>query len=166
MFVFKIVLVGDFATGKSSLIRRFVDNSFSENYISSIGVSISKKIIRSNENESNMMIWDIEGKTDHKPIFKQYLLGAKGFLIVADLTREKTIESIKEHIKLCEEVSSTLPICIALNKIDIANVSYDMEELKKLSNNIVAIFETSAKEGTVVEDMFIALNNRIIEVMK
>ena len=164
MFAFKIVLVGDFATGKSSLVRRFVENSFSEDYISSIGVSISRKTITTKEHDTNMMIWDIEGQTEYKPIFKQYLLGAKGFVIVADLTRKKTIENIKEHIKLCEEICSSLPICIALNKLDIASTSYNIQDLKKLSNNIIQVYETSAKEGTVVEDMFVALNNRIIEV--
>ena len=80
MFNYKIVLIGDFGTGKTSLIRRYVDNSFSEDYISSIGVSISKKNISmtfdNQEYDSNMMIWDIEGKTDFKPILSHYLSGA------------------------------------------------------------------------------------------
>ena len=165
MFTFKVVLIGDFATGKSSLIKRFVDNSFSEDYISSIGVSISKKIIQNNNNESNMMIWDIEGKTDYKPIFKQYLLGAKGFIIVADVSRKKTIDAIAEHIKLCEEIAPSLPLCIALNKIDIVSNTYDIKKLKELSPNIIEVYETSAKNGIVVEDMFLALNSKIVEVL-
>lgn len=163
MFSYKVVLVGDFGTGKTSLIRRYVDNSFSEDYISSIGVSISKKNISTSNNETTMMIWDIEGKTDLKPIFKQYLLGSKGFIIVADLSREKTIESIKEHIKLCEEISTELPIFIALNKADIKSVDYDETKLRNLSSSIVNIYTTSAKSGNSVEDLFIELNDSVIE---
>ena len=77
MFSYKIVLVGDFGTGKTSLIKRFVDNSFSEDYKSSIGVSISKKNLNQEIDgilyESTMMIWDIEGRTEFKPVFIHHL---------------------------------------------------------------------------------------------
>ena len=116
MFAYKIVMLGDFGVGKTSLIRRFVDNSFSEEYISSIGVSISKKLLQTDGINSTMMLWDTEGKTEFKQIFKQYLMGAKGFIIVADLTRPQTIESLKEHIDLCVSIVKDAPIYIALNK--------------------------------------------------
>lgn len=163
MFSYKVVLVGDFAVGKTSLVRRFIDKTFSEDYISSIGVSISRKQLETANNQSTMIIWDIEGRTDHKPILKPYLLGAKGFIIVGDLTREKTIESIAEHIKLFEEIAPTIPIFIALNKSDIKSVDYNNKKLKELSNNIVDIYETSAKSGDTVNTIFERLNKIIIE---
>ena len=113
-----------------------------------------------------MMIWDIEGKTDFKPIFKQYLLGSKGFVIVADLTREKTLASIEEHIGLCEKAAPNLPIIIALNKSDIRSVDYDIDKLKELSSSIIGIYETSAKSGETVNEIFSTLNNKIIERSK
>ena len=68
MFTYKIVLLGDFGTGKSSLIKRYIDNNFNEEYLSTIGVSILNKVIDTYVNNktytSNTMIWDIEGKTD------------------------------------------------------------------------------------------------------
>lgn len=163
MFAYKVVLVGDFGTGKSSLVRRYVDNTFSEDYISSIGVSISRKQLSTQVSNTTMMLWDIEGKTDFKPIFKQYLLGAKAFVVVADLTREKTLESIKEHIQLCEDTVPGLPICIALNKSDIKSVNYNPQELKALSSNIIKVYTTSAKSGDTVNEMFCALNEEVIE---
>jgi len=163
MFAYKVVLVGDFGTGKSSLVKRFVDNTFSEDYISSIGVSIARKQVSTQDTDSTMMLWDIEGKTDFKPIFKQYLLGAKAFIIVADLTREKTLESIKEHIQLCEDTVPNLPICIALNKVDIKSVNFDSDELLKHSPNIIKVYTTSAKSGDAVNEMFEALNKSVIE---
>lgn len=169
MFTYKVVLVGDFGTGKTSLIRRFVDNSFSEDYISTIGVSISKKEIISKDKKSTIMLWDIEGKTDFKPVFTHYLNGSKGFIIVADLTRKKTVDAISEHIEACEKTAPGMPICIALNKSDLSDLSdlisveVDYEEIKALSPNIVTIVKTSAKKSSGVDEIFECLNNTIVE---
>lgn len=160
MFRYKIVLVGNFGVGKTSLIKRFVDNSFSEKYLSTIGVSISKI----NIGDSTIMIWDIEGHTEFKPIFKQYLLGSKGFIIVADLLREETIDEIQNHIKLCHNVIQDAPICVALNKSDMPH-SFNEENLKtiqSLSPTIVDVIKTSAKNGDAVENIFTKLNEKII----
>jgi len=161
MFSYKIVLVGNFGVGKTSLIRRFVENSFSEDYLSTIGVSISKKTLQN----ATIMIWDIEGHTEYKPIFKQYLLGAKGFILVADLLRESTIQELQNHLTLCNEVIQGAPVCIALNKSDCPH-DFNEEQMKalfNLSENIVAIEKTSAKEGTQVESLFLQLNKTITE---
>lgn len=167
MITFKAVLVGDFGTGKTSLIRRYVDNSFSEDYISSIGVSISKKELsfldKEEEVKSTMMLWDIEGKTDFKPIFSHYLNGSKGFIIVADLTREKTIKSLFEHIELCESIEKKLPIYIALNKCDISKNNVNIEEIKAYSSNILNVIETSAKDSVGIEKLFENFNKDIVK---
>jgi len=163
MFAYKIVMVGDFGVGKTSLVRRFVDNSFSEDYISSIGVSISKKIMKSPTCDSTMMLWDTEGKTEFNQIFKQYLIGAKGYIIVADLTRPQTLNSIEEHLKLCLSVVKDAPIYIALNKSDLPHqTSYLEEEIKALSQNIIAVYKTSAQSGEVVNEIFEQINSTIV----
>jgi len=163
MFAYKIVMIGDFGVGKTSLVRRFVDNSFSEDYISSIGVSISKKLIQDPKGNSTMMLWDTEGKTEFNQIFKQYLIGAKGYIIVADLTRPQTLDSIKEHLKLCLNVVKDAPVCVALNKSDLAHQnSYSDEEIKALSPNIIAVYKTSAQSGDIVNEIFGQLNSTIV----
>ena len=156
MLAYKVVMVGDFGVGKTSLVKRFVENSFSEEYLSTIGVAISKKRL----NDSTLMLWDIEGHTEFKPIFKQYLLGAKGFVIVADINRQNTIDSIAKHIELCHNVVADAPICIALNKSDLHYNLPDesIEELKKLSPSILEIVKTSAKESQMVEELFHTLD--------
>ncbi len=161
MLAYKIVMVGDFGVGKTSLVKRFVDNSFSEEYLSTIGVSISKKIMQN----STLMLWDIEGRTEFKPVFKQYFLGAKGFIVVADITREDTIESIEEHIKLCHSIIKDAPVVIALNKSDM-QASFDqakLDALTTLSPSIVNILTTSAKSGEGVEEIFHSLDDFIVE---
>jgi len=163
MFAYKIVMVGDFGVGKTSLVRRFVDNSFSEEYLSSIGVSISKKTLTN----SMVMLWDIEGKTESKPIYESYLNGAKGFIVVADITRAATIEGISEHIELCMRKSPHAPIVVSLNKNDIQTDSvYDKDKIENLSPNIIMVVETSAKSGESVEDIFLNLDSKIVEQIK
>ena len=144
MFAYKVVVIGDFGVGKTSLIHRFVENSFSEEYLSTIGLSISRKqLVSTSGIKSTMMIWDTEGETQYKAIFKQYLIGAKAFIIVADLTRENTIKSIQNHIKLIENVAPNAPICIALNKSDLEQTpKFTPETLKSLSCNILSIYNT------------------------
>ena len=159
MFSYKIVLVGNFGVGKTSLIRRFVENSFSEEYLSTIGVSISKKTL----GNATIMIWDIEGHTEFKPIYKQYLLGAKGFIIVADLLREESMDAIESHIKLSHEVVKDAPVCIALNKSDMPHTLDDakLTSIKNLSPSVIKVLKTSAKSGDAVEELFLTLNEVI-----
>ena len=164
MFSYKIVLIGNFGAGKTSLIRQFVNNSFTEEYLSTIGVSISKKII----GNATIMIWDIEGHTEFKPIYKQYLLGAKGFIIVADLLRQESIDAIQNHISLAHQVIKDAPLCVALNKSDMPH-SITKEQLKSiasLSPAIIKVLKTSAKSGSAVEEIFLALDAKIKENMK
>ena len=161
MLAYKIVMVGDFGVGKTSLVKRFVDNSFSEEYLSTIGVSISKKHL----NESTLMLWDIEGHTEFKPIFKQYLLGAKGFIVVADITRQNTIENIAKHIQLCHDVVKGAPISVALNKSDIKHtISQEtLSSIKKISPLIINVLKTSAKNGDAVLDIFGSLDDFVVQ---
>ncbi|MBT8343686.1 MAG: GTP-binding protein [Sulfurovum sp.] len=164
MFAYKIVMVGDFGVGKTSLVKRFVDNSFSEEYLSSIGVSMSKKQFTSSSDvQSTMILWDIEGKTEYKPIFKQYLTGAKAFIIVVDLTRPATIDKIQEHIQLCLESSKDASIIIALNKCDLEiRLEQSLQELQDLSPNILSVYKTSAKTGNAVNEIFNSINENVI----
>ena len=94
----KICLVGDFSVGKTSLIRRFVENKFSDRYLSTVGVKISRKSIEVETAIAsqlvNLLIWDIEGQTKFQSIATSYLKGASGSIIVADITRPETLEHL------------------------------------------------------------------------
>jgi small GTP-binding protein len=169
----KICLVGDFAVGKTSLIRRFVDRQFSDQYLTTVGVKLSRKNIQVSsagepkQTNIELLIWDIEGQTQFKKIVPSYLQGAKGGIIVADVTRQETIEHIREHIKLFLSVNPQGLIIIALNKVDLVSE----EKLKKLSlmnlftqhSQIVSTYVTSAKTGEYVDEMFSLLAHKIVE---
>lgn len=166
-------MIGDFGVGKTSLIRRFVDRQFSDEYLSTVGVKISSKIItleniKQQENlTAKLLIWDLEGHTKFKGIAPTYLQGASGVLIVADVSRTETVERISEHIKLFSSVNPKGLIIIALNKVDLI----DEEKLAMLveishaidKDKVIAVYTTSAKTGQDVDDIFHKLAYTMVE---
>jgi small GTP-binding protein len=122
----KVCLIGDFGVGKTSLIRQYIDRQFSDQYLSTIGVKISQKNIdltklNCPEQKLQLLIWDIEGQTKFQDISRNYLEGAQGAIIVADLNRQDTIDHIPAHIKLMTSVNPKgLILMVAINKIDLA----------------------------------------------
>ncbi len=154
----KICLVGDFSVGKTSLIRRFVDRQFSDRYLSTVGVKISRKEIELAEKSIKLLIWDIEGQTKFKAISSSYLQGAKGAIIVGDLTRPDTLEHLTNHLDSFFSVNPKGYAIVALNKSDLVSTT-EIEEV--LANNefaqnpqIISTHVTSAKTGQEVDDIF------------
>ena len=148
----KVVLVGHFGVGKSSLMRRFVQNTFSDNYIVTIGVHILKKEIKIEELNLTLVIWDIEGKDDIQKVRSSYLLGTSGFIYVIDPTRSQTYERFNEEIDFIKTTYPTSKIVSVANKSDLI----DIEEFKNLleQENISIDYFASAKEGIEVENLF------------
>jgi len=161
----KITLIGDFSTGKTSLISRFVDNQFSDKYLSTIGVKISKKNIKTDSTIMQGLIWDIEGGTESKPINTTYLRGMHGCIVVADITREETQKNISLYIKTARQIVKDIPIVIALNKSDKLDILSSQDILEKIQNiyNQYNVFLTSAKNDLNVEEAFITLANKILK---
>ncbi len=162
----KIVLVGDFAIGKTSLIRRFVDNEFSDNYLSTVGVKISRKNVTVDSKEVQNIIWDIEGATENKPIIKSYLLGSHGAIVVADVKREETIENLQNHIDTITNAAAKIPIVVALNKVDLLNEDEAKSVRKRVESMLLPTYHiqlTSAKTGEGVEEIFMQLSKLMVK---
>ena len=166
----KICLLGDFSVGKTSLIRRFVENIFSDRYLSTVGVKVSRKSLDIktdlDTHQVNLLIWDLEGQTKFKSITPSYLKGASGSIIVADLTRPNTLNNLSKHINLFLEINPQSSVIIALNKADLI----PQEKLDKLIElygthnypQVIKTYTTSAKTGDKVSDMFYELSTSII----
>jgi small GTP-binding protein len=153
----KILLIGDFGVGKTRLIRRYIDNSFSDSYLTTIGVKISKKQLRINDIECEILIWDIEGATPIKKIPHSYFKGASGAIFVCDVSRGDTIDDLYEHINSFLIVNPNAKYVIAYNKVDLLSTGQKESLAIKLSgnefmtsakddNNVTKLFETLAKE--------------------
>lgn len=164
-------MVGDFGVGKTSLIRRFVEGVFSDSYLSTVGVKITRNTVNLADSKRGkvdiqLLIWDLEGHTKFKAIAPSYLQGSKGALIVADVTRPETIERLIEHVQLFLSVNPQGIIVIALNKTDLA----DEEKVEKLLqmarfeeiDRVVATYPTSAKNGLNVTDIFEKIASELV----
>ena len=169
----KICLIGDFGVGKTSLIKRFVERQFSDQYLSTVGVKISRKTVelegvKEQEKLSlQLMIWDLEGHTKFKAIAPSYLQGASGAIVVADVTRQETLDRIVEHLKLFFSVNPKGFIIVALNKSDL----FEPEKIEKFlefyqfpeQERVLSIHSTSAKTGQDVDLIFHKLSTKMVE---
>ena len=164
----KICLLGDFSVGKTSLIRRFIEGKFSDQYLTTVGVKISRKSLELDDLDQkiNFILWDIEGQTKFQSITPSYLQGATGVIIVGDLTRPETLANLQKHLELFLKINPQGIAIVALNKTDLV----DPEKLSKLleqysfRNNIhvLASYGTSAKSGSHVNEMFQQLAQSIL----
>ena len=168
VFSQKLILAGDYQVGKTSLIKRFVQNSFQENYISTIGVEISKKNIDlSSETQIQFIIWDIGGqKQEMQPFRKRFFSGANAAFIVVDRTRPSTLENFKFWNKSIKEiVKVNIPTVIIGNKSDlIDDIVVSKSNIKKIADEYgYRYLLTSAKTGENVNDAFMYIAYKFLE---
>ncbi|MHA1272504.1 MAG: Rab family GTPase [Promethearchaeota archaeon] len=164
-YVFKVCLLGEPNVGKTSLVYRFVKNIFKENLASTIGVNISKKSIQLDGKDIKIHLWDLGGDQKFQPMRDTFLAGARGALLVFDLTNKKTLENIDKWIKHFENIMGKQPMVLVGNKADLLDhIEINESELKQVAEerNIPFII-TSAKTGENVENAF---KNLTIEMMK
>jgi len=167
----KVLLLGDGAVGKTSLIRRFVVDQFSDDYITTIGTKVTKKDVTvgkpPNDVEVIMQIWDVLGQKGYGGVQETAVKGAQGVLFVHDLTREDTRRSMEEYwMPMVWRLVGRIPMVIVGNKVDLLQeermaaheYAYYLEE-KYSSPSIM----TSAKTGEKVEDSFKTLGEMVVE---
>ena len=160
----KICLLGDFAVGKTSLVRRYVDGSFSDKYLSTIGVKISRKLLTKQSYQLNLIIWDLAGGEEFSGQDKNYLRGAAGAILVCDLTRTETFPILSAYARQLIEINPEAVMVVAANKADLmSNPSADLSELEAISQEIASQFVvTSAKTGENVEKIIDLLADKMM----
>ena len=156
----KIVLIGHFGVGKTSLIRRFIDNDFDTNYQVTIGVQVKKKSVVINEDIVTLMIWDIEGNTSIEKIRSSYLLGASGFIYVFDLSRPETYNNLASELEVLKSKYPDVPVITIGNKEDLINTK-ELEDYFTKQHQKISLF-TSAKTGENVTEMFLQLSKLLL----
>jgi small GTP-binding protein len=156
----KVCLLGDFAVGKTSLVRRFVYNRFDDQYLSTIGVKVSRKtVVVPRENdiiELTMMLWDLAGSQEFDNVRASYLRGAAGAVLVCDLGRGKTIDGLPVYVEELYKINPSAHITIAANKVDlIAPPQLEVAHIEQMATRLnLPFFLTSAKLDAGVEDLF------------
>ena len=175
----KICLLGDGGVGKTSLIRRFVLNTFDDKYLVTIGTKVSKKVLmtkhpkKESEVELTMAIWDIMGHMGVTRVHTNYLSGARGALVVSDVSRKDTLDGCIKWIDAVREKDKTVPIILLANKCDLIDQKemgvpmwdFKEAELKEFADKYNFKYHlTSAKEGDNVEEVFVELAQLLLEV--
>ncbi len=162
----KVCLLGTSGVGKTSLIRRFVDEAFSDNYLTTVGVAIKKKSVQLGDTEVSLTIWDLAGDDKLQPLRPEYLRGMSGYMMVADGTRSATLNDVLDlrtrHANILANVPSAL---LLLNKADLdPQWQIDEARMNALAAAGFPIIKTSAKEGTGVEEAFLQLAQRMVSL--
>ena len=164
----KIILTGDYQVGKTSLIRRFVENAFKRDYISTIGVQISKKTIHlTEENKMNFIIWDIGGQSfQMAPYRARFYNCANAAFIILDRTRPDHLKSVEKwYNDIKASIPKNIPIVIVGNKSDLSDeLVISKEEIRDIAKKYdFHYILTSAKTGENVNDAFLYIAYRVIE---
>jgi len=167
-FSTKLILVGNYKVGKTSLIMRFVENLFQESYHSTIGVEISKKDMELSEDTIiNFAIWDIGGQiTQMAPYRRRFYEGAQSALIIIDRTRPDNLKSIDIwHNEIKKYVGTDVDIILVGNKSDlIENIGISEDEIKDVADEkSFHYILTSAKTGENVHDAFLYIAYKFLE---
>jgi len=167
----KVCLVGENAVGKTSLIRKFVLNSFDDEYISTIGTKVCKKPITFELADVSiyidMLIWDIMGNSDFRKLLQDsYFHGASGIMAVCDATRRDTLSALDGWVDSVRHVAGDIPLVILANKSDLSSqiqITEKILELKSKRYKTPSCFFTSAKTGENVAESFHAMGVAIVQ---
>jgi len=165
----KVCILGEVSVGKTSLVRRFVDRAFSDEYLSTVGVKISRKLVHipepgsDREADLQLILWDLEGGHTWLEVSSTYLKGARGAIIVGDLTRPSTVSEIQAHISRFKEVNPDGNLVVALNKLDLRREGQaTTDEARFEGANLLATIHTSAKTGKGVDELFMTLGTHLL----
>jgi small GTP-binding protein len=157
-YIFKILLLGDSSVGKTCLLLRYSDDTFTENHISTIGLDYRFKLVTlENDKKVKLQIWDTAGQDRFRAITKNYYKGAHGIILVYDVTNINSFNNIKSWVsQIKENTTDKIKITLVGNKIDNEEnrkISYE-EGLKLATEYDAKFFETSAKENIRVTEVF------------
>lgn len=162
----KICLIGDFAVGKTSLVRRFIESRFDDRYLSTIGVRVSRKVLTINGNIPNtltLMVWDTVGGDAFDSMLLNYYRGSGGALLVCDLTRSETLSSLTHYADTFRKVNPDAHFVVIGNKVDLtAQRTVADEQIAATAAAYQAPwFVSSAKTGMHVDTAFETLGSMI-----
>ncbi|XP_014260675.1 ras-related protein Rab-1A-like [Cimex lectularius] len=159
-YLFKLLLIGDSGVGKSCLLLRFADDTYSESYISTIGVDFKIRTIELDGKTIKLQIWDTAGQERFRTITSSYYRGAHGIIVVYDSTDQESFNNLKQWLEEIDRYA-----CDNVNKLLVGNKSdltikkvVDYSTAKEYADFLkIPFIETSAKNAQNVEQAFLTM---------
>lgn len=164
--MFKVSVIGDYAVGKTSLIKRYMTDSFDEGYKATLGAAISSFQTSVKGSDVALQVWDLAGQTSFRRVRVQYLFGTDFAIVVFDLTRKDSLDCVKEWVSDVRQGAPEVLLFLVGNKADLKEdrvVNPVAAEKVGKSLNMLGYLETSAKEGTNVKELFHIISEYLLE---
>ena len=168
VYAFKLVMLGEYAVGKTSLVKRYLYDSFSPEYYPTLNVNISEKLLRFSKCDVRLVIWDVAGQEGFEGVRRSYFKNADVAVLVYDVSRPETLKSLDDWYASLEDVAGYVPAVVAGNKVDIEERLVDREEGEGYAKiKGFDYVETSAKTGLNVKELFTrALKSAILNKLR
>jgi len=168
-YIFKILIAGNATVGKTSLLRRYVDGMFDDSSVMTVGVDFFTKDLLFDNFHCSLQLWDLGGQKRFRYLLDSYVMGARGALLLFDLTNMPKIGDILEWVNITRLHDINLPIILVGTKNDLDDyVAVDDDSALHIKNafNMIDYIKTSAKTGYNVESVFDTLAKKLTEVSK
>ncbi|KAI9488269.1 GTP-binding protein ypt1 [Zychaea mexicana] len=167
-YLFKLLLIGDSGVGKSCLLLRFADDTYTESYISTIGVDFKIRTVELEGRTVKLQIWDTAGQERFRTITSSYYRGAHGIIVVYDVTDQDSFNNLQMWLKEIERYAAEgVSKLVVGNKNDLTDKKVvDTTAVKEFSESTsIPFLETSAKDSTNVEQAFLTMAKQIKDRM-
>ena len=169
-YKFRVVLLGEAAVGKTSLVRRYTENVFDEEYKQTIGTTFATKDIDVTGSDGTVRkvrlnVWDMGGQSTYRELRRQFMKGASGAIVVYDVTRPETFMAMNNWFESFKEVCPDSPVLISANKVDLLDKRMVPQEPGMMLRDWfqAEYFETSAKTGDAVDNVFTRIAEVVLE---
>ncbi|TRY99280.1 hypothetical protein DNTS_022829 [Danionella cerebrum] len=161
-YLFKLLLIGDSGVGKSCILLRFADDTYTESFISTIGVDFKIRTIELDGKTIKLQIWDTAGQERFRTITSSYYRGAHGIIVVYDVTDQESYNNVKQWLKEIDRYANE-----NVNKLLVGNkCDLTPKKLEFADSLGIPFLETSAKNATNVEQAFMTMAEEIKKRMR
>lgn len=164
-YLFKLVLIGDTGVGKSCLLMRFSDDTFTESFISTIGVDFRFRTVKVGDKTAKLQIWDTAGQERFRTITSAYYRNADGIILVYDVTRQDSFDHVTDWLVEVDKYANagTCKLLVG-NKSDRTDRAVQESAGKQLAANLdIPFLETSARTSENVEAAFVRLTQQLVK---
>jgi small GTP-binding protein len=167
-YLFKILIAGDGAVGKTSLLRRYVEGKFEDGTSMTVGVDFFlKQVDFNNDIKCALQLWDLGGQERFRFLMENYVMGARGAMLLIDLTRMAKINSILQWVNIVRMHDINLPLLLVGTKIDLEEaIVVDDENILNIKNtfNMFNYIKTSAKTGYNIDQAFEIITKKLLNI--